>query len=350
MKAIGVNSYGAVENLVAQEVPEPESPQGTYLLVQVKATSLNPIDCKIRQGKYDDAPDYYEHVPKAPHIIAMDGSGIVLQTGPECTRFQPGDEVFYVSNPTLQGAASELQLVDEQQCGHKPQTLDFVQAAAMPLTYATAYVSLVESLGIKKGEKAAILIINGAGGVGAVASQIARSVLELPVIITTASRPETVAFTKKMGATHVLNHRQDLQKQVKELNLDVPIKYVYILGRTEQYIHVVGEIAAPFARVCSIVQADFSMYGTKFMSKSMTFAWCWLGTRAYHGTDVGFYENIFTEMKELVDGGVVKCHLTKRMKFTVENLREAHRLLEEGTMYGKVALGVDEEGEGEAFT
>lgn len=279
----------------------------------------------------------------------MDGAGIVVQVGPGVTRFKPGDEVFYVSNPTLQGAASELQLVDEKQCGFKPKTLDFVESAAMPLTYATAYVSLVESLGITKGEKAAILIINGAGGVGAVASQIAREVLNLPVVITTASRPETVAFTKKMGATHVLNHRLDLERQVKDLNLDVPLKYIFIVGRTEQYIQVIGEIAAPFARVCSIVQADFSMYGTQFMSKSMTFAWCWLGTRAFHGTDIGFYQKIFEEMAELIDGGVIKCHLTRRMKFTVGNLREAHRLLEEGRMYGKVALGVDEEGEGEAF-
>lgn len=280
----------------------------------------------------------------------MDGAGIVVQAGPDVTRFKPGDEVFYVSNPTLQGAASELQLVDQKQCGYKPKTLDFVEAAAMPLTYATAYVSLVESLGITKGEKAAILIINGAGGVGAVASQIARSVLDLPVVITTASRPETVAFTKKMGATHVLNHRLDLQKQVEELNLDIPLKYIYIVGRPEQYIQVIGEIAAPFARVCSIVQADFSMYGTQFMSKSMTFAWCWLGTRAFHRTDVVLYQKVFEEMAELIDAGVIKCHLTKRMKFTVENLREAHRLLESGKMYGKVALGVDEEGEGEAFT
>lgn len=94
----------------------------------------------------------------------------------------------------------------------------------MPLTYLTAYEALVERLEIKKGEKAALLIINGAGGVGAVASQIAREILNLPVVITTASRPNTIEFTKRMGATHVLNHREDLEKQLKELNLEVPLK------------------------------------------------------------------------------------------------------------------------------
>lgn len=98
------------------------------------------------------------------------------------------------------------------------------QAAAMPLTYVTAYQALVEQLKIEKGERAAVFIINGAGGVGAVASQIARWVLELPVVITTASRGESVQFTKRMGATHVLNHREDLIRQVQDLKLDVPVK------------------------------------------------------------------------------------------------------------------------------
>lgn len=77
---------------------------------------------------------------------------------------------------------------------------------------------------IRKGEQAALLIINGAGGVGAVASQIARSVLDLPCVITTASRLETIEFTKKMGATHVVNHREDVPAQVVKLHLDLPLK------------------------------------------------------------------------------------------------------------------------------
>jgi NADPH:quinone reductase-like Zn-dependent oxidoreductase len=127
-------------------------------------------------------------------------------------------------SPIRQGTTAEYQLVSEFDVGHKPKSMDFVEAAAMPLTYGTAYESLVERLEIKKGENVGILIINGAGGVGAVASQIARWVLELPVVVTTASRPETVEFSKKMGATHVINHRKELKQQVDDLKLDVPIK------------------------------------------------------------------------------------------------------------------------------
>jgi NADPH:quinone reductase-like Zn-dependent oxidoreductase len=132
--------------------------------------------------------------------------------------------VFYSGSPIRNGSNAEFQLVDERSVGHKPKRLDMVEAAAMPLTYITAYQALVEQMKIETKEEAALLIINGAGGVGAVASQIARQLLELPAVITTASRPESVDFTKKMGATHVLNHREDLEKQIQKLNLSVPVK------------------------------------------------------------------------------------------------------------------------------
>ena len=224
MRAIGVEKYGPIENLESRQVPKPGSPEGRHLLVRIEACSVNPIDTKIRNGTYDDAPDYYKFVPKPFHIIGYDGAGTVLEVGSQSRFFKPGDEVFFIIQPTRQGTYSEFQLVNERDVGHKPKILDFVEAAAMPLTYGTAYESLIERLEIKTGEKVGILIINGAGGVGAMASQIARRVLDLPVVITTASRPETVEFSKKMGATHVINHREDLKQQIENLHLNVPIK------------------------------------------------------------------------------------------------------------------------------
>jgi NADPH:quinone reductase-like Zn-dependent oxidoreductase len=115
--------------------------------------------------------------------------------------------------------------VDERTVGHKPTSLDFVEAAAMPLTFGTAW-EMAERLAIQEGEQAGILIINGAGGVGSVATQLARHVLRLPVVVATASRPETKQWVKKMGATHVIDHRADLKAQIAELRLKVPIKQV----------------------------------------------------------------------------------------------------------------------------
>lgn len=238
--------------------------------------------------------------------------------------------------------------------GHKPKSLDFVQAAAMPLTYGTAYEALVDRLEIKKGEKSGILIINGGGGVGSIASQIARNVLGLPVVITTASRPETTEFSKKMGATHVVNHREDIVEQIRGLDLpaDVPLRYAFITSRTEQYIHPIADVLVTFGKVCSIVQAKFDMYGSQFMSKSLTFSWCWLCSGAYHGyvnDDEEKHHRWFEELAQMLDDGTVKCHLMRRLKLSLAGLKEAHRENEAGAGIGKTALGVDEEGPGEPF-
>ncbi|KAI1388701.1 quinone oxidoreductase [Hypoxylon trugodes] len=360
MHAVGVAQYGAIANLQSREVPKPSKPTGREMLVQVKAISVNPIDMKVRAGTYDDPPDYYERVksllqePPHFHIIGYDGAGIVLETGPDVKYFKPGNEIFYLANPVKQGTYAEQVLVDERHAGHKPGCVDFVQAAAMPLTYATAYESLVNRLEIKEGEKAAILIINGGGGMGSIASQIARYVCKLPVVITTASRPETIAYTKKMGATHVVNHREDIVKQIRALNLpaDTPLKYAYITSRTEQYLFPIAEVIAPFGKICSIVQAKFDMYGSQMMGKSLTFSWCWLASGAYHhyvNDQEEKHHDWYEQLGQYLGDGTIKCHLMQRLKATAEGIREAHRILDAGTAIGKMALGVDEPGLEEAF-
>ncbi|TVY84068.1 Zinc-type alcohol dehydrogenase-like protein [Lachnellula suecica] len=348
MQAIGVSHYGPPSNLESRQVPHPGKPSGRDLLIQVKALSVNPIDTKIRAGTYDDAPDYYDHVPRPFHIIAPEASGIVLAVGPGVQYFQPGDSVFYVGGPVRQGASAEYQLVDERTVGHKPKTLDYVEAAVMPLTYGTAW-EMAERLDIKEDEQTGILIINGAGGVGSVATQLARYVLRLPVVIATASRPETKAWVKKMGATHVIDHRGDLKAQIEELNLDVPIKYIFILSSTEQYLSVASDICAPLGKICSIVQSSVNFYGTQFLSKSLTFAWCWLGSRGYHGYDQEAQHVMMEKLAEYIDEGKIHSTLTKRMKLTAKGLRTAHELIESRATIGKIGLGVDEEGEDQPF-
>ncbi|KAH8884113.1 quinone oxidoreductase [Thozetella sp. PMI_491] len=360
MRAIGVRSYGPISNLQSVSVPMPSTPQGRDLLIRVKAISLNPIDTKIRAGTYDDSPDFFTIVApltqQEPHLhtTGCEGAGIVEAVGPEVKWFKPGEEVAFLINPTRQGVTSELHLVDELSVAHKAKSLDFVQAAVMPLTYGTAYESLIERLEIARGENAGLLIINGGGGVGSIACQIARNYLRLPVVIATASRPETEAFARASGATHVINHRKDIVEQIKSLDLpkDVPLKYAYITSRTEQYFYPIGRVLAPYGKVCTIVQAKFELYGLDYMSKSLSLVYCWLGTGPYHhyeNDDAEKHHRWFEEMGQLVDQGVIKTHLTKRIRLTADGVRETHRQLEAGTLVGKVGLGVDEPGEGKPF-
>ncbi|RBQ99514.1 hypothetical protein FVER53263_12893 [Fusarium verticillioides] len=224
MKAIGVSKYGPIDNLESRDVPKPSDPTGRQVVVKVKACSVNPIDHKVRSGTYDDAPDYYNHVPRDFHIIGFDGSGVVEKTGPDCQLFKVGDEVSWVGPSTDQGSYAEYQLISELACAKKPRNLDFVDTASFGLTFMTAYQSLYRRMEVKPEEQTGILIINGGGGVGSAAIQLARRVLKLPVVVATASRPETIESCKRMGATHVINHREDLAKQIDDLRLNVPIK------------------------------------------------------------------------------------------------------------------------------
>ncbi|KAF2996256.1 hypothetical protein E8E13_004240 [Curvularia kusanoi] len=341
MRAFAVTQYGEIKNIQSIEVPKPSDPDGFDIRVKIKACSVNPVDTKVRAGVYDDYPDYYDRAPKPPHILGFDSAGIVESIGPNVKKVRVGDEVFYAGSPIRPGSNAEFQLVDSRSVALKPKSLDWGQAASMPLTWITAWEALVERMGIQEGESSGILIVNGAGGVGSVASQIARRVLKLPVVITTASRKETVEFSKNIGAaTHTVNHREDLAKQVEELKLDVPIKYAFITRTpTSGYLAPIAKIVAPLRKVCSIVQdQQIPMYGTEFMAKSLTFVWALLGTKSYYGVQPESHGLILRRLKELLDSDEIKCHNTQKLKLDEDGVRRAHEIIEDGKAIGKVAL------------
>jgi zinc-binding alcohol dehydrogenase family protein len=341
MHAIAVTKYGSITNLQGLDIPKPSDPQGYDILVRIKACSVNPVDTKVRAGTYDDYPDYFERTPALPQILGFDASGVIESVGADVTKFKPGDEVYYAGSPIRQGSNAEFQLVDARSVALKPKSLDWGQAASMPLTWITAWEALVERMGIQEGEDAGILIVNGAGGVGSVASQIARRVLRLPVVVTTASRDETIKFSRETGgATHVVNHREDIVKQIEELKLEVPIKYVFITHTpTSGYLAPAAKICAPFGKVCSIVQdKEMPMYGTEFMAKSLTFVWALLGTKPYYGVDAESHGKILEKLSGYLDDSVVKCHCMQKLKFDEEGVRKAHEIIEGGKAIGKAAL------------
>lgn len=195
-----------------------------------------------------------------------------------------------------------------------------------------------------------MLVVNGAGGVGCMASQILRCAdfLGLSTIITTSSRPETSAFSKSMGATHVINHHEDLAKQLDELKLDVPLKYALITHTpNDEYLKVLSDLMAPFGKICSIVQGATPFgRGIRAMGKSLSYHWCLLGTKPYYGIEIESHGRFLEKLARLVEGGKIKSHLTKTLPLTLEGLKQAHSLVEGGKEMGKVCLSVEKAGDG----
>ena len=179
MRAVGYTDPGPIDRpdaLVDFELPEPVA-TGRDLLVEVKAVSVNPVDTKVRRAT---APAAGER-----RVLGFDASGVVRAVGPEVDRFKPGDEVFYAGSIARPGTNMALHLVDERIVGHKPRSLDWGQAAALPLTSLTAWEALFDRLEVGRpvlSGARSILIIGGAGGVGSMAVQLARQFSDLTVI------------------------------------------------------------------------------------------------------------------------------------------------------------------------
>ncbi|MBB6733987.1 zinc-binding alcohol dehydrogenase family protein [Cohnella zeiphila] len=335
MKAVGLYKYLPIENpdsLIDVEVEKP-MPAGRDLLVKVHAISVNPVDYKVRSPKNREE--------SAPRILGWDVAGVVEQVGPDCTLFRPGDEVFYAGSITRPGGNSEFHLVDERIVGAKPTALDYAQAAALPLTSITAGESLYDRLGISRNQAdnagKTILIIGAAGGVGSIATQLAK--YAGLTVIGTASRPESAGWAKELGADVVINHFEAFVPQLKASGFD-HVDYILCLNSTEKHWANMAEAIAPQGKICSIVETDELLNLTLLKNKSVTFVWELMFTRStYQTPDMIEQHKLLNEIARLVDEGVIRTTTNETLTpINAANLRKAHAMLETGRTVGKVVL------------
>ena len=334
MKAVALTRYLPIsdpQSLFDTELPKP-TPLARDLLVRVEAISVNPVDTKVRSPKPQEEA--------APRILGWDAAGVVEAVGAAVTRFKPGDEVYYAGDITRPGSNAEFQLVDERIVGHKPHTLSFAEAAALPLTTITAWETLFERMHIDRhgaNQGQSLLIIGGAGGVGSIAIQLAR--LAGLVVIATASRPETQKWVTDLGANHVINHRQPLPAQLGTLNFAC-VHYIANFSNMDVYWSVMAELIRPQGKIVGIVDNKEPLDLKLLKSKSATFAWEFMFTRAMFQTpDMTIQGALLDEVAALIDAKKLRTTLTETISpINAANLRQAHAQLESGRTIGKLAL------------
>lgn len=311
---------------------EPPRPGPRDLRVEVRAISVNPVDAKIRAGGGPGRPD------GQLQILGWDAAGVVRETGADVTLFKPGDEVYYAGAVDRAGSYAEFQCVDERLVGHKPRTLDFAAAAALPLTTITAWEMLFDRLRIRQADQGSLLILGGAGGVGSIAIQLARQLTGLTVIAT-ASRPETRAWCERMGAHHVVDHGQPLASQVKPL-APGGVNYVLALTRTEDHFDQLIEAMAPQSAMALIENPVRPLEITKLKPKSISLHWEFMFTRSrYQTADMGEQGRLLDEVSALVDAGRIRTTMQTHLgRITADNLKRAHALVESGKTIGKIVL------------
>ena len=334
MKAIGYYHPFPIDDaqaLVDLDLPTPEL-RPRDLLVRIQAISVNPADVKLRANAKPPAD--------TPRILGYDAVGIVEAVGPEARLFKPGDAVFYAGTIDRPGTNAELHAVDERIVGPKPQSLTPAQAAALPLTSLTAWELLFDRLRVPYGQKLsgdAILIVNGAGGVGSILTQIARRLTGLTVIAT-ASRPETAAWCRDMGAHYVIDHRQPLDEGLKAIGIP-QVRYVAGLTATDEHQKAIIEALAPQGALAMI--DDPKVFDVvPFKRKSLSVHWELMFTRPLYGTaDMAEQHRILGEIAALVDSGVLRTTLRHNYgPITAANLRRAHAAVESGRSIGKAVL------------
>lgn len=335
MKAVGLTKYLPIDNensLLDIEINKPVA-SGLDLLVEVRAIAVNPVDTKVRAPK--------DKVETTPKILGWDASGIVVEVGEKVTEFKPGDEVYYAGDITRPGSNSEFQLVDERIVGHKPQNLEFASAAALPLTSITAWEALFERLNISKNGYDAdksILIINGAGGVGSIAIQLAKKLAQLQVIAT-ASRPETIAWCQKLGADRVINHRHNLAEEITQIGY-TNVDYILCLNDTDGHWQAIAQAIKPQGIICSIVENKQPLDMNLLKSKSAGLVWEFMFTRSMYQTDdMAEQGELLNKISQLIEAGEIVTTCNDIVKpINAQNLRNVHQRLEQGKAIGKIVL------------
>lgn len=333
MKAVALTRYLPVsdpECFLDVTLPRPV-PEGHDILVAVAAVAVNPVDVKMRAPK--------DKIEETPRVLGWDASGVVEAVGPDVTLFKPGDEVYYAGDLTRSGTNQQYQLVDERIVGRKPKTLTFAEAAALPLTTITAYEAFFDRLGIDRDgadRGQSILIVGGAGGVGSIGIQLAKRAGL--TVIATASRPETIAWVKELGADHVVSHRKPLVEQVRALGF-THVDHIAIFNDMRHWDDAV-ELIRPQGGIVSIDNTDVPMPMAGMKTKAAGLHWEFMFARSMHQTsDMIEQHRLLSFVADEIDAGRLRTTLAEVLSpINAANLREAHRRIETGAAKGKIVI------------
>ncbi|MBN9230292.1 MAG: quinone oxidoreductase [Legionella sp. 40-6] len=329
MKAAVISAFGDTSQFKVEELAKPVVKEG-YVLVKVIATSVNPVDCKIRSGKYG------ELAPAFPAVLHGDFAGIIEEVGPGVTEFKVGDEVYGCAGGFKEepGALAEYMLADAQLIAPKPKNLTMLEAAALPLVAITAWEALFEKINLTA--KQNILVHAGVGGVGHIAVQLAK--WAGAKVYATISSVDKAALAQAMGADETINYRaesvaQYVQRCTDGHGFDVVFDTVGgdNLAQSLAAVSLYGTVATIQAHGAHDL-TSLHMHSASLHAVFMLIPLLYSIQRARHG-------HILRKITELVEQGHLRPLISPK-QFSLDDVGEAHALLESGKAIGKVGIQV----------
>lgn len=313
MKAVFINQYGSTQVLQYGDMETP-SIKRDQLLVKVYASSVNPVDWKIRAGQLQFLTGY-----KFPMVLGFDVSGEVVAVGESVTRFQTGDKVYAYLDSLPGGAYAEYAAVSERVACFKPDNMSYEQAAAVPLAATTALQALRDLGQILPGHK---VLINGAsGGVGSFAVQIAKA---LKAEVTAICSTQNVELVKSLGGDRVIDYTvQDFTKDTSVYDIIFDAVGKESFSGCQNILKPNGVYVTTLPDPDSVVQSflTFLLPGKK--SK--------LVVAQSSGQDLAY-------LKELIEGGKIRSVIDR--SYSLEELAVAHAESEQGHVVGKLVIAV----------
>ncbi|WHY89812.1 zinc-dependent alcohol dehydrogenase family protein [Neobacillus cucumis] len=328
MKSQIIQSFGDASVFKLKEISKPELKPG-HVLIQVKATSVNPIDIKVRAGAVPAV------APEFPAVLHGDVAGVVVSVGEGVTEFKIGDEVFGCAGGfrgTTGGALAKFMLADVDLLAHKPKNLTMEEAAALPLVTITAWEALFNRARLIPGQD---LLIHGAtGGVGHIAIQLAK--WGGATVYTTASSQEKLEIGKRLGADVMINYREEtvhnyVQKYTNGKGFDVVFDTVggENLDRSFEAAAVHGTVTAIATRSTH----DLTPVHSKGLSLHVTFMLLKILNKDMRKQ----YGEILKKVARVVEEEKLRPLLDSNI-FTFDEVSEAHEYMESGKAIGKVVL------------
>ncbi|MBY0370100.1 zinc-dependent alcohol dehydrogenase family protein [bacterium] len=329
MKAMRLHQNGGPENFKLEEVPVPELQPG-HILVAVKATSVNPIDTKVRARQLPFSQPL-------PAILHGDFAGVVEKVGPGVSGFSPGDKVYGCAGGiagTPGGALAQYMLVDADLAAVMPKNLSFEEAAALPLVALTSWEALVEKLQVKPGSS--LLVHGGMGGVGHVAAQLGKALGAR--VHTTVSNDEDAALSKQHGADFTINYKTTTPEEYSKQYTDgrgFDFIFETVGGPNLQNSFKACRYNGSIACIATGGTHDLSTMYVKGISLDSVLMLVPMIT----GEDRARHGKILKEIALLVEEGKIRPYVhSERFDFT--DITKAHQLLESGKQKGKIVVTV----------
>jgi NADPH:quinone reductase-like Zn-dependent oxidoreductase len=307
MHAIRIHSFGDLNVLKLDEIPIPE-PKENEIVIRVAAASVNPVDYKIRSGKYPSVRE-----DQLPKVLGRDVAGVVERIGCKVRKFKRGDSVYAMLGRGVGGYA-EYAVARDEEAASKPRQLDFVTAAAVPLAALTAWQGLFDHGGLRAGQR--VLIHGGAGGVGHFAIQFAKA---MGAWVATTVSATDIPMARDLGADQTIDYKNEKFENAVQ---DVDLVYDLIAGATQKRSWAVLKDGGTL--VSTLQKPDEAEAKRR-------------NIRAMHYIARPNAKQL-AEIAQLIDAQKVKPIV--KATYHLEDVARAHNHMERGHIQGKVVLKV----------